>query len=421
MTAPHEFASRFDALVSGVVADAAAHVPALAERVAAAGLAPADLTDVASLDRLPVLTKDELIGLQATSPPFGGLLASGTSVRRIFQSPGPLYEPELAEIDEWRWAPALRAAGFAVDDVVLNAFGYHLSPAGAMFEQAATALGATVVPAGIGNLELQARACRDLCVTAFVGLPSYLKALLEKADELELEPSSWPLRRAFVSAEPLPASLRTWLLERVEVVRQGYGTAETGHLGHECTAMEGWHVADDALVQVCDPTTGDALWDGSEGEVVVTLFSRDYPLVRFGTGDLSAFLTVPCDCGSRTPRLAGWLGRVGEGVKVRGMFLHPRQAHAALAGLDGLAGFQLVVDRVDHRDVLRCDVIAEDGHETQAVRDAVKERIRSGLRFNADVQFARALDGDAVIVDRREWEGVSPGRLTTSAAPDRVD
>ena len=421
IASPVAFASRFDDLLASVLSEAAAAVPALAARLGAAALVPADITDVASLDRLPVLHKDELIELQTEARPFGGMLAAGTKVRRIFQSPGPIYEPELDESDQWRWAAPLRAVGFSRDDVVLNAFGYHLSPAGVMFEQAAVALGATIVPGGIGNLDLQAHACRDLAVTAYVGLPSYLKALLERAEELGLEPSSWPLRRAFVSAEPLPASLRAWLLERVPVVRQGYGTAEAGHLGYECEAMNGLHVADDALVQVCDPTTGAALWDGREGEVVVTLLSRAYPLVRFGTGDLSAFLPEPCECGSSTPRLAGWLGRVGDGVKVRGMFLHPRQASAALAGLAGVSRFQFVVDRVDHRDVLRCDVVAEEGSATDDLHDAIKQRIRSGLRFNADVHFVPALDGDGVIVDRRNWEGLRPEPLATSGARDQPD
>jgi len=209
-----------------------------------------------------VLSKDELLELQLADPPFGGLLSPEAKPRRVFQSPGPLYEIDDGAADPWRFAPALRLAGFHSDDVVLNAFGYHLSPAGAMFEQAVLALGGTVVPGGVGGLDLQARACRDLGVTAYVGLPSYLKALLEKADELGLEPASWPLERAFVTAEPLPAALRSWLEERIGLVRQGYGTAEAGNLGFECDAREGLHVPDDALVQVCDLTTGEPLWDG---------------------------------------------------------------------------------------------------------------------------------------------------------------
>jgi phenylacetate-CoA ligase len=404
---PAEFARRFDGPVASVLPETAARVPVFAARLARAGLEPDELVDVHSLDRLPVLTKDELVVVQADAPPFGGLLAPGAGVRRIFQSPGPLYEAEVEGDDQWRWAPALRAAGFSSRDIVLNAFGYHLTPAGAMFEQAVLALGATVVPAGVGNLELQARACRDLAVTAFIGLPSYLKALLEKAEELGLDPASWPLERAFVAAEPLPGSLRNWLLERLAVVRQGYGTAECGNLGCECEAMDGLHVPEDALVQICDLTSGEALWDGREGQVVATLFSPDYAVVRFGTGDLSAFLLEPCSCGLASPRLAGWLGRVGEAVKVRGMFLHPRQAGAALAGLPQVSGFQFVVERVDDRDVLHCRVVAAPGAEAGAVAESVRTQIQSALRFNAEVELVPELDGDVLIVDQRGWAATS--------------
>ncbi|MBA2383647.1 MAG: AMP-binding protein [Actinobacteria bacterium] len=398
-----DYVRRCDGRVAAVLPEAARRVEALGARLAEAGLAPDDLVDVAALDRLPVLSKDELVDLQAADPPFGGLLAPGASLRRLFQSPGPLYEPEPDEPDPWRWVSALEAAGFGPGDVVLNACGYHLTPLGAMFEQALFALGATVVPAGVGSKDLQARACRDLRVTAYVGLPSYLKALLEQAEELGLSPET--LERAFVIAEPLPPSLRTWLEERVPVVRQGYGTAEAGNLGFECDELEGLHVPDDALVQVCELATGAALWDGGEGQVVITLFRPDYPLVRLGTGDLSAFLTEPCRCGIPTPRIAGWLGRVGEAVKVRGMFLHPRQARAALAAVPGLERFRLLVDRSEHLDTLRCEVVPVAGADPAGLAAAVQERIRSGLRLNADAVVVSELAPDEpTIVDLRSWE-----------------
>jgi phenylacetate-CoA ligase len=399
------YAQSFDERVASVLGDAARRVEALGARLRSAGLTPGELLDVAALDRLPVLAKDELIELQAEAPPFGGLLAPEAVPRRLFQSPGPIYEPDLGGGDPWGWAPALQAAGFGPADRVLNAFGYHLTPAGVMFEQAAMAVGSTVVPGGVGSMDLQARACRDLAVTAYTGLPSYLKALLDKAEELGLEPRAWALERAFVGAEPLPPSLRSWLEERIPVVRQGYGTAETGNLGYECDAREGLHLPEDRLVQVCDPLTGEALWDGREGEVVVTVLSPDYPLVRFGTGDLSAFLTEPCDCAISTPRIAGWLGRVGEAVKVRGMFLHPRQARAVLDGLSGVERFRLVVDRSEHRDLLRCEVVPGDGAHAAQLPAAVKERIRSALRFDAEVVLVEELEPDSpVIVDVRSWD-----------------
>jgi phenylacetate-CoA ligase len=342
------------------------------------------------------VTKDELIDVQAASRPFGALLAPGADVRRVFQSPGPLYEPELREPDPWRWAPALEAAGFGRDDVVLNAAGYHLTPLGAMFEEGVFALGGTVVPGGVGNLELQVHACVDIGVTAYVGLPSYLKTLLEKADELGAT-------RSLRLEHALPPSLRSWLEERVPVVRQGYGTAEAGNLGYECERKDGFHVPDDALVQVCDLTSGRALWEGEEGQVVATLFREDYPIVRLGTGDLSAFLTEPCECGRPTPRLVGWLGRVGEAVKVRGMFLHPRQIRAAMAEVPGIARYRFVVSRREHVDELRCEIEPAEGAHA-ALADAVRERVRSTLRFRVDVETVDSLEPDTpVLVDERDW------------------
>jgi phenylacetate-CoA ligase len=394
----------FDERVFGVLRPAAGVVPALTARLAEAGLVPDDLVDVAAVDRLPVLSKDDLVDLQAKEPPFGGYLAPGTAVRRIFQSPGPLYEPEPDTADPWRSAPALEAAGFGPGDIVLNCFGYHLSPAGVLFEEACRALGCTVVPAGVGNFDLAVRAARDLGATAYIGLPSYLKALIEKAEEL----GGPPLRfeRAMVSAEPLPPSLRQWLEERVPMVRQMYGTAEAGLLGFECEAAAGLHVPSDALVEVCGLDDGSPRLDGGEGQVVVTLFSRHYPLVRFGTGDLSAFAQGSCSCGRHTPRLVGWLGRTGEAVKVRGMFLHPRQVTGVMSQLPSVAAYRFLIDRIEHKDVLRCEVVpAAEGIDHGHLAGEVHDTIRSGLRFDVEVLVVTALEaGAAPITDLRTWD-----------------
>lgn len=397
-----EYARSFDTQVSAVLAPAGRVVPALVERLQTSGMEPDDLVDAASLRRLPVLTKDELLDLQAKEPPFGGFLAPGARLRRVFQSPGPLYEPEPDIDDHWRVAPALRVAGFDDSDIVLNAFGYHLSPAGVMFEEAARVLGCQVIPAGVGNMELQVRAARDLGATAFCGVPSYLKALLERADKLDGRPLR--LARAVVGAEPLPPSLREWLAERVPVVRQMYGTAETGLLGYECEEVSGWHVPGDALVEVCSLDDDQPLPAGEEGQVVVTLFSEHYPLVRFGTGDLSAFVDGECGCGIPSPRLVGWLGRVGEAVKVRGMFLHPRQVTQVMSKVTGVEAYRFLVDRVNHRDVLRCEIVlaAGAGDSTAA---AVRDAVRSGLRFDTEVVTVPAIDPDSKpVTDIRTWD-----------------
>lgn len=400
VTDPTDYAQRFDAAVARTVAEAAAGSAGFAERLRRAGVTADEINSVAQVDRIPIMDKDELLELQHADPPFGGMLARGASVRRVFQSPGPLYEPEPERDDPWRWRPALAAAGFGPGDVVLNAFGYHLSPAGAMFEQACVAVGATVLPGGVGNKDLQIAACRDVGVTAYVGTPSYLKALLEAADDRD---TPLQIQRAFVSAEPLPPSLRDWLSSRVPTVRQGFGTAETGNLGYECEAVEGWHAPDDALVQVCDLTTGHATVD-DEGQIVVTLLDPDYPIVRFGTGDLSAWIRQPCDCDVSTPRLVGWLGRVGDAVKVKGMFLHPRQVAAVLDPHPDVARYRMVVDRVDHADVLRCEMVPSDGGREDGP-EHVRAAIRDGLRFNAEVIVVDGLPDDApTLVDDRTWE-----------------
>jgi phenylacetate-CoA ligase len=398
-----EYASSFDELVSGLVSELDNRVPAFAQRLVDVGLSPDDIRDVSSLDRLPVMSKDELLTVQSAEPPYGGLIASDFKPQRVFQSPGPLYEPQRSGPDPWRWVPALRAAGFTSDDVVLNAFGYHLTPAGAMFEQAIVELGATVLPGGIGSFDLQARACQDLGVTAYVGLPSYLKELWQRSETDGLPPSGWPLRKAFLAAEPLTPAIRTWIEERIPVVRQGYGTAETGNLGFECERTDGWHVPHDALVQVSELASGKALWEGQEGQVVVTLLGTEVPLVRFGTGDLSAFVPEACTCGLATPRLAGWLGRVGEAVKVRGMFLHPRQISEVMTGVAGIEHFRFFVDRSEHRDVLTCEVVPAAGADTTVLPARVINRVKSGLRFDVEVSMVERLNGDdGSLIDRRE-------------------
>lgn len=406
---PARYQAAFDPRVAGLVAEASRSVPGLRARLDDAGLSADQLTDVAALDRLPVMTKDDLLARQRAVPPFGGMLAEGVRPRRVFQSPGPLYEPDTGRSDGWRWRPALEAAGIGADDRVLVAFGYHLSPAGAMFEDACLQVGATVVPGGIGNKDLQVAACADVGVTAFIGPPSYLKALLEAAESAGTE---LQIARALVSAEPLPPSLREWLDTRVPVVRQAYGTAECGHLGFECDAIEGLHVPDDVLVQVCDLTTGAAVSDGTRGQVVVTAFGTDYPLIRFGTGDLSSWLSEPCPCGRTAPRIAGWQGRVGDAVKVKGMFLHPAQVGAVMGGLDDVASYRVVVDRLDHRDVLRCEVVptaprspASDASGAVDLAERVRGAMREGLRFNVDVAIVDALPDDApAFEDVRRWD-----------------
>jgi len=394
----HAYADAFSERVSAVV-ESASQLSAFSARLAAANLTADRIVTTGDLAGLPILSKDDVLELQRATPPFGGMLAPGADVSRIFQSPGPLYEPQLSGVDPWRWAPALRAAGFGETDTVLNCFGYHLSPAGAMFDEGSRAVGASVVPAGIGSGDLQARAICDLPITAYTGLPSYLKALIDKYETLGFERIRWTIERAVVTAEPLPDSLRAELNTYVPVVKMAYGTAETGLLGYEDEPGAGLVVPDDVLVEICDLTIDEPITDG-EGQIVVTLFRPEYPLIRFGTGDISAWI----DGGDGRPRLAGILGRVGQAVKVRGMFLHPAQAVRAVGAAAGVAAFRLVVDRVEHRDSLRCEIVIEPSSQSLAVVDDVTSRIRQELRFACEVVAVDALPaGSDTIVDERDW------------------
>jgi phenylacetate-CoA ligase len=357
---------------------------------------------LADLDALPVLGKDDVLARQLAHPPFGGLLAEDARVLRVFQSPGPMYEPQLAEAD-WRWGQALAVLGVGPRDIVLNCFGYHLSPAGAMLEQGAHSVGAATVPGGIGAQDLQVRAIADLAVTAYTGLPSYLKALVDRFDAEGHDPARWRLSKALVTAEPLPESLRAELQRRVGTVRMAYGTGETGLLAYEDDAGAGMLPADGVLVQVCDLDTGKALTDDRHGQVVVTALRPDYPLVRFGTGDLSAW-TLGSD---GSARLAGLLGRIGQAVKVRGMFLHPSQVRQAMSRLDGVVDYRFVVLRHEHKDTLRCELLTDAGVPQAAherLCSQVAERVRDRLRFRVEVVVVDRLSpGEGPIIDTRDW------------------
>jgi phenylacetate-CoA ligase len=377
--------------------------PGFARRLKDANLDPNSIRAVEDLNALPVVRKDHLVELQKESPPFGGFLACAPGeLKRVFQSPGPINDPESRVADYWRWKSALEAAGFRAGDVAINCFGYHLTPAGAMFEEGLWAVGCAVIPGGVGNQEQQARVLRDLKVNAYVGLPSYLKALIEKAAELNLELF---IEKAFFTAEPLPPSLRTWLNDHgVKSARQGYGTAECGNLGYECDRQNGLHIPDDALVQICDINSGEPLPHGEVGEIVTTLFIPDYALIRFGTGDLSAINPEPCACGRASLRMTGWQGRIGDAVKVRGMFLHPRQLRDVLGRFPEVTRWQAVITRVDHRDFLTLNVAAKDDPDLKL---RISAAIRDGLKFHAEINIVGEdqIPPDAPpLKDERTWE-----------------
>ena len=389
--------------LSQVITQLYNHAPGFRQRLENAGLTPADLPTVESLAKLPVLRKDDLIELQKQNPPFGGMLAMPISqLRRVFQSPGPINEPEPEAVDAGNWGPGLQAAGFQAGEVALNAFGYHLTPAGASLEDGLRSVGCVVIPGGIGNQEQQIQAMASFGATGYVGLPSYLKALLDKAAAMGI---ALQLNKAFVLAEPLPPSLRQELQERGVAVYQAYGTAECGNLGYECTHINGWHIPDEVIVQICDINSGEPLPHGQPGEVVATLLHPHYAIVRFGVGDLSAIISEPCACGRPSLRLNGWQGRVGAATKVRGMFLHPRQLADMMSRFTQVMAYQAVITRVEHRDELTLQVVLTPDTDAVTMAQTVQQTAREAIKFRLDVQVVDSLPtGAPPIRDERTWE-----------------
>jgi phenylacetate-CoA ligase len=400
-TALQDYQTRTGPRLLNVRRASAGRAATLDRRLSAAGLSAED-SSLADLDRMPVLSKDALPALQKEHPPLGGLVTDGASVVRLFASPGPIYEPQLDGRDPWRWAPALDACGIGAGDVVLNCFNYHLSPAGTMFDEACRATGATVVPAGVGAAEVQVQVIADLGVTAYIGLPSYLATLSERFDGAGLEPETWKLVKALVTAEPLPDALRAQLTSRVPTVLMAYGTAEAGLIGFETAPGAGLRVPAETYVQICDPGTGRQVEAGEPGEVVVSVLHADYPLFRFGTGDVSRWILGPED----ELRLAGVLGRVGAAVKVRGMFIHPHQAGEVVSALRSVAGVsaaRFVVERTNDKDVLRLELVPAAGSDADSMIELATQRTREALRVRPEVIVVDSIDGEAVLVDARNW------------------
>ncbi|MEW6448205.1 MAG: AMP-binding protein [Bacillota bacterium] len=378
--------------------------PAARDKFTAAGLKPGDIQRVGDLPRLPVTRKSDLSVRQQATPPFGGFLAVPQErLQRVFASPGPIYDPQGEGEDYWRWGEALVAAGFKAGQIVQNTFSYHLTPAGFMFDGALRSLGCVVVPAGVGNTELQAQIMRDLRVSGYIGVPSFLYALVKKAEELGFV-SELALRRAWITAERLSEELRTLLREEYGIsVFQGYGTADTGCVAYECPEIKGLHLARDVVVEIVDPQTGQPVPDGEVGEIVITLMVPTYPLLRLASGDLSAFITEPCACGRPGKRLAGVLGRAAAGVKVRGLFLYPHQVSELAGAFPQVKSLRAVVTQRDFRDELTIETELSEGVAgTPELAGAIAARAKEILRLRAHVVFVPPGSiGEASVIDKR--------------------
>jgi phenylacetate-CoA ligase len=400
-----------DQLLRTAVQAAYANAPAVRARFDALGLTPDDVQSVADLDKLPVLTKDEMVALQQSNPPFGGNLGAPlTEISRIFFSPGPLYEPGPGDDDPlWDVATAaLRRGGFGPGDIILNSLSYHLTPAGFLFEEAFVRVGATVIPGGVGNSDLQLQMLRDLGATGYVGTPSFLMSLIQKAEAAGLDfKQDFKLRKALTTAEPLPPSLRQTLVDTYGIaVTNAYGTAEFGILATSTDGGMAMQLLPAPIVQVVNPDSGVGVGPGETGEMVVTNFSRVYPLLRFGTGDMAMNIDPNPGQSRQEERAIILVGRRGEAVKVRGMFLHPNQLRFAAGQVPGVQAMQAVITRPELRDHFALRVVLQAGAEETAVAAQIQQAVQGLCRVRVDaVTFVDSLPPDAPPVhDIRTWD-----------------
>ncbi len=399
----------------GALAAAAGRAPAIAEQMQ--GIDASQVTQRDALARIPVLRKSELLERQLArrndvdaestviDRVFGGFSTLGWGeAARVFASPGPIYEPESKRADYWRFGRALYAAGFRANTLLYNCFSYHFTPAGSMFETAGLAIGCTVFPGGVGQTEMQVTTMRDLRPDGYAGTPSFLKMIYEKADEMQITLPS--LRRALFSGEAFPPSLQHWFAQRGIEGYQAYGTADLGLIAYESQARDGLIVGEDILLEIVRPGTNDPVPDGEVGEIVVTTLNPDYPLLRFGTGDLSAILPGHSACGRTNKRIRGWLGRADQTTKVRGMFVHPEQIAALVRRFPEVRKARLVVGGELGRDEMT--LLAETTQETDLqLQEKIAFAVREITKLRADIRLVPpgSLQNDGkVIEDIRKYE-----------------
>ena len=365
---------------------------------------PARIDSREALAQLPVTRKSELIELQAKSPPFGGLNATPVGqMARLFLSPGPIAEPEGKKADFWRMGRALFASGFRAGDIIQNCFSYHLTPAGFLFDAAARAVGCAVIPGGVGQTDQQVQLIAHFRPVGYAGTPDFLKILLAKADELGTDASS--ITKALVGGGALLPPLRKEYADRGIQVLQGYGTADVGNIAYESEAQEGMIVEEEIILEIVKPGSGEPVAEGDVGEVVVTLLNEDYPLVRFGTGDLSAILPGISPCGRTAPRIKGWMGRADQRTKVRGMFVDPVQIDRILKKFGEVSRMRLIVGEEGGLDTvtLHCEATARD----DALAEKIAVAFRSECKIRTTIEFVGpgTLPNDGKVIDDiRQYE-----------------
>jgi phenylacetate-CoA ligase len=401
-----------DKKLAGKIAYAYKHAPAVKKLFEQAGLSPARVRRVQDLEKLPVTRKTDLLEMQKEALPFGGVLATlPENVERVFISPGPIYEIQPSRV-KW-FAKSFWAAGFRKGDVVINTFTYHMSPAGILFHEAIRDCGATVVVAGTGNTDLQVQIMKDLKVTGFVGTPSFLNTVLHRAEEMGYKvKKDLSVRRAWFTGEMLPPSLRKTFEDNYGIdTFQAYAVTEPGGaIAYECHRKSGMHLMDEYVTEIVDPESGRQLGPGEVGEIVTTpLQNKDWGLIRFGTGDLSSYIAEPCPCGRTAYRLTGIVGRAGDAVKVRGMFVVSKQAEQAILGFSQVARYRLIVGRRQHRDEMTLKVELKDsGVNREKLAVDINQKFHDICRIKIDkIEFVSPgtiSEKQQGIKDERKWE-----------------
>jgi phenylacetate-CoA ligase len=396
----------------GIVQYAYKNSQAFKNKMDSVGLRPKDIQTLKDLEKIPITKKADLVELQKKNPPFGGFEGVPVNeLRRIFISPGPIYEPGEMEYNELGWAQGMYAGGFRPGDIAINTFSYHMVPfALHMVDNSLHRIGCISIPTGVGNTEQQVNILKNLKANGFCGTPSFLLNIAEKAEEMGFDlKKDLNLKVGFVAAEMLPESLRSKLEEKFGmIIRQTYGTADIGCLGYECIKKNGMHIPDDKIIEIVDPETGKQLGPGKTGEIVATTFNKVYPLIRFGTGDLSILTETPCPCGRASPRLVKILGRVDQVTKVRGLFVHPGQVDEVASRYPQIAKYQVVVKRKEDKDemILRIE-LKEEVPLSEKLKQEIEQSIRDVMKIRGDVQFApkgTIPEGAKKIEDQRTWD-----------------
>lgn len=387
------------------------HSKAIRSGLEKVGIKPEEVRDLKDLERLPITKKADLVNAQKETLPFGGFeVIFEAGVRRIYVSPGPVYEPGEWDYDDIRWAQALYACGIRGGDIVLNTFNYHLTPLALMLDESLQMLKATVVPVGPGNISMQINLMRQLRVTGYVGTPSFLMAIIEAAEGMHLDlKRDLHLKATFVGAEMFPESLRQKMESKLDLlVRQAYGTVDLGCLGYECPEKRGMHIPEDVIVEIVDTETGKQMEVGATGEIVATNFSKVFPMLRFATGDLSYLIEDPCPCGRTSIRLGKIMGRTDQVTKVWGIFIHPWQVDEMMSKFPAIANYQVVVTRKDYRDEMAIYIeLKEEIADKIGLKRKLEKEVQETLKVASEVIFTvrgGIPDRAKKIDDRRIWE-----------------